>query len=68
MLFSLQMLRMFDWIAEERKLDILINNGGAMWIPERKTVDGFASIFATNHLGECEAVCFRLYVNILFVC
>ena len=41
-----------DWlIAEEKKLDILINNAGANYIPERKTVDGFESIFATNHLG-----------------
>ena len=32
-------------------MDILINNAGANWIPDRKTVDGYESIFATNHLG-----------------
>ena len=37
--------------AEEKKLDVLINNAGASWIPDRQTVDGFESIFATNYLG-----------------
>ena len=41
----------FECVTEEKKLDILINNAGASWIAERKTVDGFESIFATNHLG-----------------
>ena len=37
-------------------MDILINNAGAMWIPERKTVDGFESIFATNYLGTMKRI------------
>jgi len=45
-------------IVEEKKLDILINNAGATFIPERKTVDGFESIFATNHLGT------RKYISV----
>jgi len=40
--------------VEEKKLDILINSAGATWIPDRTTVDGFESIFATNHLGMSE--------------
>ena len=42
--------------VEEKKLDILINNAGATWIPERKTVDGFESIFATNYLGTTKHI------------
>ena len=49
---------MFECVAEEKKLDILVNNAGASWIAERKTVDGFESIFATNHLGM------RLYISV----
>ena len=37
--------------VEEKKLDILVNNAGATSIPERLTVDGYESTFATNHLG-----------------
>jgi len=43
-------------IVEEKKLDILINNAGATYIPERITVDGYESIFATNHLGTMKCV------------
>jgi len=43
-------------IVEEKKLDILINNAGATRIPQRKTVDGYESIFATNHLGTMKCV------------
>jgi len=40
-----------ECVSEEKKLDILVNNAGATWIAERTSVDGFESIFATNHLG-----------------
>jgi len=50
-------------IVEEKKLDILINNAGAMWIPERKTVDGYESIFATNHLGTMKCASGSTAVN-----
>jgi NAD(P)-dependent dehydrogenase (short-subunit alcohol dehydrogenase family) len=33
-------------------LDVLINNAGVMAIPQQRTVDGFESQFATNHLGH----------------
>ena len=50
-------------ILGEKKLDILINNAGATWIPERKTVDGFESIFATNYLGNYCCYCKALNVR-----
>nr|XP_027194722.1 retinol dehydrogenase 12-like [Dermatophagoides pteronyssinus] len=34
------------------KIDYLINNAGIMMCPESKTIDGFESQFATNHLGH----------------
>lgn len=40
-------------IAEGRPLDLLINNGGVMMLPERhETVDGFETQFGTNFLGH----------------
>jgi NAD(P)-dependent dehydrogenase (short-subunit alcohol dehydrogenase family) len=33
-------------------LDVLVNNAGIMAVPYRRTVDGFESQFATNHLGH----------------
>ncbi len=34
------------------QLDILINNAGITWPPLRRTVEGYESTFATNHLGH----------------
>lgn len=39
--------------AEQRALDLLINNAGVMALPTRQvTVDGFERQFATNYLGH----------------
>ena len=39
-------------ITEER-LDVLINNAGVMWIPQKThTADGFESTIGVNHLGH----------------
>ena len=39
-------------LAEGRRFDIVAANAGVMAIPFSKTVDGFETQFATNHLGH----------------
>jgi NAD(P)-dependent dehydrogenase (short-subunit alcohol dehydrogenase family) len=40
-------------LADERPLDVLINNAGIMAVPTRhETADGFELQFGTNHLGH----------------
>eukprot|EP00013_Stygamoeba_regulata_P020153 CAMPEP_0177648900 /NCGR_PEP_ID=MMETSP0447-20121125/11080_1 /TAXON_ID=0 /ORGANISM="Stygamoeba regulata, Strain BSH-02190019" /LENGTH=320 /DNA_ID=CAMNT_0019151583 /DNA_START=113 /DNA_END=1075 /DNA_ORIENTATION=+ len=40
-----------EFKARHQQLHILVNNAGIMACPFTKTVDGFESQFATNHLG-----------------
>lgn len=39
-------------IKREKKVDILVNNGGVMMTPASKSADNFELQFATNHLGS----------------
>jgi NAD(P)-dependent dehydrogenase (short-subunit alcohol dehydrogenase family) len=39
--------------AENRPVDLLVNNAGVMDLPERRTTaDGFEMQFGTNHLSH----------------
>ena len=38
-------------VAEEGRLDVLVNNAGIMFPPLQYTTDGFESQFGVNHLG-----------------
>ena len=40
-----------EFKSKYKKLDVLINNHGAVFILKSKTEDGFESTFAVNHLG-----------------
>jgi NAD(P)-dependent dehydrogenase (short-subunit alcohol dehydrogenase family) len=53
-LANLESVQRFAREFQERysRLDALVNNAGIMMAPYTKTVDGFESHFATNHLGH----------------
>ena len=40
------------FLAQERALDVLINNAAIMATPLSYTADGFESQFGTNHIGQ----------------
>ncbi|WP_312902840.1 SDR family NAD(P)-dependent oxidoreductase [Chryseobacterium taichungense] len=40
------------FVASGRKLDLLINNAGIMWVPLRRDSRGIESQLATNYLGQ----------------
>jgi NAD(P)-dependent dehydrogenase (short-subunit alcohol dehydrogenase family) len=40
------------FINSDRKLDLLINNAGIMWVPLRRDSRGIESQLATNYLGQ----------------
>lgn len=50
---SLESIRRFarEFIAEESRLDVLVNNAGLMG-PRRLTTDGFESLLGVNHMGH----------------
>jgi NAD(P)-dependent dehydrogenase (short-subunit alcohol dehydrogenase family) len=41
-----------ELVAQERPIDILINNAGVMMTPQGRTADGFETQFGTNVLGH----------------
>lgn len=51
---SLKSVRSFasSFKRREKKLDILINNAGVMFVPQGKTEDGYETTFGVNHLGH----------------
>ena len=52
-LSSLQAIRQLadDFKAEHQRLDVLVNNAGALMLSRQETVDGIEMTFALNHLS-----------------
>ena len=50
-----------DLVAEEERLDVLVNNAGIMMTPRELTTDGFESQFGVNHLGTFALTCRLLH-------
>ena len=46
-----------DFLKTHNRLDLLINNAGIMACPLARSVDGYESQFATNHLGHYLLTC-----------
>ena len=46
-----------DLVAEEDRLDVLVNNAGIMMTPRELTTDGFESQLGVNHLGTFALTC-----------
>ena len=46
-----------ELVAEEDRLDVLVNNAGIMMPPLELTADGFESQFGVNHLGTFALTC-----------
>jgi NAD(P)-dependent dehydrogenase (short-subunit alcohol dehydrogenase family) len=49
-----------ELVAEEDRLDVLVNNAGIMMPPRELTTDGFESQFGVNHLGTFALTCHLL--------
>ncbi|KAF2839527.1 short-chain dehydrogenase [Patellaria atrata CBS 101060] len=41
-----------EFLSQSDRLNILVNNAGVMRAPEGRSVDGYETQFATNHLGH----------------
>ncbi|KAJ8109083.1 hypothetical protein ONZ43_g6237 [Nemania bipapillata] len=52
-----------DFLAKAQKLNVLVNNAGVRNTPESRTVDGFETQFAVNHLAHF--LLFKLLLPIL---
>lgn len=46
-----------EYVKQEARLDVLLNNAGIMIPPYEKTNDGFESQFGVNHLGTFMLTC-----------